>query len=358
MSPSTMSRDDYRALDVALTMLAPFGPEFRGGLSNHGPMAVEAMCALGRADAVIPWTERYLVELEDYPAHRERIVEEDWQLALGDVNRHSDWAAFFKNELEEHPWSEVLERWAPRLAPGVVGAATHGVIRAGHAVRSIAIAETPARRAELAEGLGYWAATYQKLSAANRAMARELPSRAIARVAMLPRERRSSGFGTIVAALGALDAFEPFATTLAMVDDGADPGAFLSDLSETFARVYLANARNFTTTIAFIHCVTGPAALRPILPYLGSDAAHLAVRYGWQAAAAIYATFGKRATPDSPPEPVAESVGELIARALACGDEHAIKFTEVCIRERELNPKPIYLAAARHAIGMLGGREN
>jgi hypothetical protein len=352
MTPSTISRNDYRALDVALTMLAPFGPEFRGGLSNHGPMVAEAMCAMGRADAIIPWTESYLVGLDEYPEHRARIDASEWQLALGDLSRHADWSAFFKNELEEHPWSEVLARWAPRLAPGVVGAATHGVIRAGHAARSIAIADTPSRRVELAEGLGYWAATYQKLPANDRAVAHELPSQAIANVETLPAERRTGG-ATIVLALGALDGFEPFAATLAMADVAVDPGTFLSDLSETFARVYLANARNFMTTIAFIHCVTGPAAVRPILPHLDNHAGRLAVRYGWQAAAALYATFGKRAAPDSPPEPVTESDKELIDRAIASGDEHAIKFTEVCLRERDLNPSPVYLAAASHAIRFL-----
>ena len=41
---------------------------------------------------------------------------------------------------------------------------------------------------------------------------------------------------------------------------------------------------------------------------------------------------------------------ELIERAIACGDEHAIKFTEVCLREHALNPDPAFLAAADHAI--------
>jgi len=39
--------------------------------------------------------------------------------------------------------------------------------------------------------------------------------------------------------------------------------------------------------------------------------------------------------------------------AIANGDEHAIKFTEACLREHELTPSPAYLAAARHAIGVL-----
>ena len=41
------------------------------------------------------------------------------------------------------------------------------------------------------------------------------------------------------------------------------------------------------------------------------------------------------------------SVEDLIDSAVATGDEHAIKFTEACLREHALNPKPVYLAAAR-----------
>ncbi len=44
----------------------------------------------------------------------------------------------------------------------------------------------------------------------------------------------------------------------------------------------------------------------------------------------------------------------LIALAVETGDDHAIKFTDVCLREYALNPNPVYLAAARHAIGVLG----
>ncbi len=37
---------------------------------------------------------------------------------------------------------------------------------------------------------------------------------------------------------------------------------------------------------------------------------------------------------------------DLVDRALATGDEHAIKFTEACLREYALNPKPLYLRQA------------
>ena len=58
-------------LDEGLARLASTGPEFRGGLSNHGPMATEAMVRLGRADAIEHWLDGYLRKLDD-PARPER----------------------------------------------------------------------------------------------------------------------------------------------------------------------------------------------------------------------------------------------------------------------------------------------
>jgi len=46
---------DYTVLDEALEVLASAGPDLRNGMSNHAPMAVEALCALGRSDAALPW---------------------------------------------------------------------------------------------------------------------------------------------------------------------------------------------------------------------------------------------------------------------------------------------------------------
>ncbi len=53
------------------------------------------------------------------------------------------------------------------------------------------------------------------------------------------------------------------------------------------------------------------------------------------------------------PRHVSSSIDELVDRAIANADEHAIKFTEACIHEYALNPKPVYLAAAAHAIERL-----
>jgi hypothetical protein len=180
-----------------------------------------------------------------------------------------------------------------------------------------------------------------------------MPSEAIARVQMIPPEIRHGNFGSFTDSLAQLDSFTPFKLTLDAVDTSGNASAFVSDLTATFARVFLANARDVYTTIAFVHAVTGPSSIRPMLPHLGAPTAHAALRYAWQAAAAMYATFGTSAALPRVDENKIRDVDELIDRAIACGDEHTIKFTEVCLREYALNPDPAFLAASGHAIRLL-----
>jgi hypothetical protein len=342
---------DYSMMEPALEFLSAYGPDLRNGLTNHAPMAVEALAAMGRADAVMPWLEHYRKGMLPRPVAREKITHDNWRAALGKESRVADWNAFFADELENAPWREVLARWTTRLAPAICASATHGVIRVGHAVRSLGEAETPSRIRELADGLGYWAAAYQVLPT-RLDNSHAMPARdAIAAVPLVPDARRKFT-GTIVSSLVALDDFPDFAPVIGLLDVTPDPARVISDLTETFARVYLANARNVLGVIVFVHSVTSATALRSILPYLPDSAAREATRYAWQAACALYAAFGK-SIPADQVEPLRESADTLIDMAVANGDEHAIKFTETALREYALNPSPAYLAAAHHAIGML-----
>jgi Questin oxidase-like len=126
-------------------------------------MAIEALCAMGRGDAIATWLTGYQPQLLPCSATRLRITDLNWRTALGRLDRFSDWQAFFNDQFQASYWFEVLDRWTKRLAPGFSAAATHGPIRVGHAVQALTAAETPARLHELASALSYWAATYQTL---------------------------------------------------------------------------------------------------------------------------------------------------------------------------------------------------
>ncbi len=57
----------------------------------------------------------------------------------------------------------VAGEWIPRLVPGIIGAAAHGLIRTAHGLRAFGDAATLPRRVEVATGLAYWASQYQEL---------------------------------------------------------------------------------------------------------------------------------------------------------------------------------------------------
>ena len=156
-------------LDEAYQRLHATGPEFDGWLSNHGPMAAEAMVRRGQADRVHRWLDGYMARLEEFPRGSGPIGP-SWQDALGDPRRIADWTAYFEREVTGQPWPQVLETWWLRLLPGVAAAATHGVIRVGHAVRALTEdGEDADHRTELAHGLAYWAARWQPVPGAPAA---------------------------------------------------------------------------------------------------------------------------------------------------------------------------------------------
>ena len=140
-----------------------------------------------------------------------------------------------------------------------------------------------------------------------------------------------------------LDEQPEFAPAIDLVDTGGDLSAFISNITETFAGLYLANQKNL---IAFVHTVTAPSSLRTLAPYLAEADARLAALYAWYSVVPPMDTTGLEAP--------SEDREDLIDRAVAAGGAHSIKFTEACLREYTINPNPVYLVAARDAPERVG----
>lgn len=228
-----------------------------------------------------------------------------------------------------------------------------------HAVRSLSARETPQRLHELAQGLGYWTARYQVLPGSpSPANAGHAPGAAVAHVERL-HGPEFYGSGGISRQVTGLDDHPEFAGAIDLLDTDGNLSRFISNFTETFAGLYLANRNNL---IAFVHTVIVPSALRTLAPFLAEADARLAARYAWQACAAIYSWFSVAPAPD----PTADTTGtagqdapsedhhELIDRAVAAGGAHSIKFTEACLREYAINPNPVYLLAARDVSQRVG----
>ena len=339
-------------IDEMLELLSFAGAEFGSGNANHGPMASEALFALGREDAVLPWVDEYRKRLTDRPTLSVAIPRADWREYLGDRERLGDWIEFFENELSEAPWQGVVRQWVPRLAPAVMAAATHGLIRTSHAVRSLSSGETPQRKHELAQGLGFWAARYYTLPGKpSTENAGHTPRSALDHVERL-HDLEFDGRGLINEQIKGMEDHPEFASAVDLADASGDISLFISNLTETFAGIYLASPKNL---VAFVHTVTAPSALRMLAPYLHEGDACQAARYAWQACAAVYSWYSTVPAQDnSGLEAPTENKDELIDRAVDAGGAHTIKFTEACLREYVFNPSPVYLAAARDAAERVG----
>ncbi|MEV3859542.1 questin oxidase family protein [Streptomyces sp. NPDC050095] len=323
------SRDTTGTLDEALERLHTAGPERLGRLTNHAPMAVEALAARGQAGAVHRWLDLYAPKLEEFPASLEPVTGANWQAALGDPRRAADWIAYFTRETAERPWRDVLAEWWPRLLPGMYGGSTHPVIRVGHAVRTLlAGEETDPRVAELAHGLGYWAARHHTVSvtltgAAALPGTTAGPAAALALDAVTPiAERDSGGFPTRLARVTALPRW---------ADAVSDPDTARLRLTELVAAAthrYATHGHGEETML--VHAATAPNAVLRTLPALPRPLWVPSLAAAWTASAAVTAMYA----PDAPVDyraPGTFTAEEVVERALAHGDEHVIKFTDTAL---------------------------
>ena len=337
-------------LDEALEALSGAATNFENVNSNHAPMVVETLTVLGHDQAILPWIDNYRGTLGDRPSSRPAL-QGDWREALGKRDLWPEWVALFQAELAEQPWPAVLNLWVERLAPGFSGEATHGIIRTAHAVRGLGAHETEPRLNELADALAYWAATFHDFKMVAPSSYRFGIKQALAQVPPLEVSRA----GNITDTLGRVDMEPLFAPVLNLYQGGADPLADLSTLTEHFAGLYLANAHDPGRVFALLHAVTGPSTLRLLAPHISAANAELLLRYAWQTAAAIQAVWGRDKVEPADDAAERDSAEDLIDAAVSSGAAHSIKFTEACLREHALSPQPIYLAAAKDAIGRLDG---
>lgn len=332
----------------ALARLEPMGFEFNGILSNHGPMAVDALVELGAEQRVESWLDRYVGHLEPYPAGVEPVVdvESSWRNALGQSTRAADWAAYFEDAISRSGWQEVLASWWPRLMPGIGAAAFHGVLRTAHAARALQRSETDSEviRRELARGLAHWAGRYRELPVdvptfdGNRDL-----GRAATLAADLTGAQQSSepGIMSTLALADRLDGLQEILGSIRRYDDHEVHDA-ISDLTSSGAHII---AQRAGPAIPLVHAVTGPAAVRLLLPVVPVDLWVTTLGYVAQFSLTLLAVYTEELI--DPPAELDDPPPAIIDRVVRHGDEHVIKFAEACLREYRLEPDPAYLLAIR-----------
>lgn len=335
-------------LDEALERFQARGFEYAGGLSNHGPMAVEALVELGHPALIPGFVDVYEPRL---PPVEEGtwIAPADRAAARGRAGRLGDWRITFERELEEMHWRDLVRSEVGAMIEGVFAGGTHGLLRVAHALRGLERNDTAVRRRELAFGLAYWAGRYQALPGTPGIHPEPGcgPADVLGRIVPISATDRIPGFFT--GAVRALDADVRFADTVGQVDlEALDLNAFVGEVCRYAARLYLQNPH---ARVAYLHAVTAPSSLRLLAPYLEPETTRRAAGYALQVAAALHAVSSAESPgePDAEAERLAEDPAEIRYRAACSFEEHAIKFSEACLRENALCPDPALRIAAADA---------
>ncbi|MEU7973170.1 questin oxidase family protein [Micromonospora sp. NPDC049089] len=321
-------------LDEAYERLHRTGPEFEGWLSNHGPMAVEALVRHGHQQRVHRWLDEYLGRLDELPRGLHPI--DDWRDALGDPKRAGDWLAYFDRQVREHQWRDVLGTWWPRLLPGIAAGATHGVIRVGHAVRALeADEENPRRLTELGQALGYWAARWQPIPGTDRLFTGDADEPGTddidvaGALAGLPRiEDQTGGVRDRLGRLPAVPRWEPALAALRPARSPAEAQRGLTTLVHRAGLDYLRFGH--TNPVMLVHAVTAPTAVLRTLPALDRALWAPSFAAAWAATAAMTSVYAP-ATGIAPPTVTPATPSEVFARAARHGDEHVVKLADAIL---------------------------
>jgi hypothetical protein len=308
----------------------------------------------GRSADVRHWLDRYITRLDDLPAAREMIISRTWPQALGDARRVGDWTAYFIRQVAERPWTDVLGTWWPRLLPGIVAGATHGVIRVSHAVHALLLGEDGTSGVtELAHGLAFWAARFQPVPGTAVPTGRLDPATALDSVPRLDDQQ-----GTIAARFARLPDVPGWTSSVTALRGPGDPDdarAALADLVAAATLRYLSYGHG--SPVLLVHTVTAPNAVLRTLPALPRELWIGSLTAVWAASAALTSAYAPRrpAEPaDLPSAPAGpDAIAALVDRAVAHGDEHAIKLADAAADVYERTGNPLTLAAAVRATRLI-----
>ena len=153
-APATLAHL-HHLLDAGQALAATY----RGRMSNHLPMAQQALLELGvSAERLHAFTEAHEAGLEPCTAARPArvVLERD----LGRVDSDAAWRAHFARRIAELGAPQALREALALLLPGAGAIAFHGLIRTAHGALA-------GHEGELASGLAHWASQFMPLADAG-----------------------------------------------------------------------------------------------------------------------------------------------------------------------------------------------
>jgi hypothetical protein len=270
-----------------------------------------------------------------------------WPFRKANHAAFPDLQADMRQRIAQEGWEPVLRAMLPELAPGLSAAAFHGLIRTAMGI-------VGKHEGEIAAGLAYWAAHWQRLGVALGAPAEGAPS--TDPIALLARLRADARFDfdpkkapdLIDDALLAVGALGGFGEVIHWLDAGH---CKIADLGRAAGALYGATG-DFTA----LHAVTGTQAVAVLLPYVQNQ--NVMLPWLWQALASAYVSIGRPAVPDADAIQTWRSVEspawpDLLKNALAEEDEHSVKLCYSALFLGRLTGDRLFRWLAAREIGAL-----
>ena len=296
-------RELDHSLTEALDRLLFTDATYEGGLSNHGPMAAEALAHLGAPASISPYVDHVLLKLE--PARSDPAAAPD----------------------EWRPW---LRARLGALVGAAASQAGHGLLRVAHAVRGLERAEaddadlTTFLR-ELGAAVAYWEGGATALPAPSALVGSLGVGEWLDSLERLDPGRRSHGMLTLTLTDAAR--LPGFVDRVAALAPSSDPTATLDALGAAAAECFRRNIGS--SAFATLHGTTVSAMATVLLDHL-DDAGkqRLVAAVAGFVAAAVVGFDDALDIVAQDPTPAPPRLAELAAASL---EDHTIKFTDACI---------------------------
>jgi hypothetical protein len=339
-------RSEASTLDRLLEEARTFSAEFPLFLANHQPMMLVALQRLGASDRRLQdWFAIYRDAngLVPEPSPIAPIERDSWRSALSDRSRERDYRAFFTGEVARLGIRPAIGAYLPTLTPGIAASALHAFMRLAYGVM-----REDAK--EVGTALGYWSATYLELCPATGA-----PPVTSDPAEVLLRMKPVEAFKHVEPEL---DLLWHFMHAVAAKPEFRSVVDLLDIRADSLRRVAAASLVLYAGTMDFcaLHALTGAHWLRLLWPTLSDG--DLALRYFWQAIAALYPKIGfpdfpsteqleewrRSPTPDWP---------DIMAAAVSCDDEHDISLTFSAFEEWKHYGDPLYKVVAARRVRLM-----
>jgi hypothetical protein len=322
-----------------------WGPEHHRGMSNHLPMAVQALQTLRATELQMAnFIEITSSKLEALPAPVQHFTQ--WQQVAqvkGQSSHFYEVRGFFLDQLQGLSNAQLLHKYLAQVIPGISGGAFHPIIRLAHALGDANTPIEDAHQFELASGLAYWVFAYLELHWPNH---QHLSSHSLAETIThiidnndWPEERL--GKRTVVNDLMQVHQQANFD---ALVFRPQASNIELQEIESAILNLLLS-----TNDFAVLHGVTATYAMRQVLPFCSAPAE--ALSYLWQGLVSAFLCRGFNPQQLQTNTTALKNIEvyqpeEIRQRACNSLDEHSIKLAAVCLDMYQRTDNQDYLLAA------------